>query len=52
MPPSHWAFYLADGHQLPGPGTSGYIQCQNEREQVPVSTSRAPAAACKGCCLP
>lgn len=37
---------------LQGPESSGHVQCQNQKEKFSVSTSRAPAAAWKGRCLP
>lgn len=30
----------------------GHVQCQNQKEKLSMSTSRAPDAAWKGCCLP
>lgn len=39
MPQSDSGFLFGEWTSvLPGPETSGYIQCQNQKEQVPVST--------------
>lgn len=47
-----WSLHFAGHPVLQGPESLGHVQCQNQKEKLSMSTSRAPDAAWKGCCLP